>query len=183
MKKLILFLFFPLILNAQSWFAPNLWKLDGTTVTPAVETWTFNLTANGTAAAPAFAIDGTTGFYLSAAGTFKFASAGSNRWILNNVQMGCQLSTGTRIVYDSPTATTPTLIMRANDSNTGLGWVEADVGALIAGGSTAGTWSTNGIEAGTTSAQGVIINSPNGTNWMIKVANDGTVSADSTGLN
>jgi len=56
----------------------------------------------------------------------------------------CDNAAGAKISNVAPTATVPTLIPNKTDANTGVGWVSADIGSLVAGGVSVLNWQTNG---------------------------------------
>jgi hypothetical protein len=82
--------------------------------------------ALGTANAVRWTVDGTTGDF-----------SGIN-------------AAGPSLLNEAATATNPTIIPNKADPDTGMGWVSADIGSLVAGGSQIAQWSSDGIQMAAT---------------------------------
>lgn len=80
------------------------------------------------------------GFYAGAAGQVHVATAGVSRGFFNSSafsytgKIGTSLNGSGALLNQAASASVPTVIPNQNDTNTGLGWVSADLLAFIAGG-------------------------------------------------
>ncbi len=72
--------------------------------------------------------------------------AATNVAVINNSFIRGYAATGGGIYWAGASSTSPGLVPRADDTNTGLGHVGADEGSFIAGGSQVGGWKKSGAE-------------------------------------
>lgn len=95
----------------------------------------------GAAANPSLAFgDGDTGIYESLDDTLNVTLGGTNRFSFAANMFTANTSTGGAIANEGVSSTNPTLLPSYNDSNTGVGRVEADTPAIIGGGVSSQVW-------------------------------------------
>ena len=81
-----------------------------------------------------------TGIYRPAADSIAFATGGGGRLTINNSTITSGLTidvttaSGPALLNEAATNTNPTLAPNRADPDTGVGWVSANIGALVAGG-------------------------------------------------
>jgi hypothetical protein len=85
---------------------------------------------------------------------------------------------GPALMNEAATSTNPSVLPNKVDTDTGIGWVSADIAALVAGGSEALRWNANGIGiGGATPTNLVPLNMSGasaGNNYAIRVGNTST---------
>jgi hypothetical protein len=87
------------------------------------------------AASPTLAFgDGNTGFYETADNDLILATAGVDRFRFHSTGIRSTNSGGFLLNTDVPTFEDPNLIPAEDDTNTGIGWAEADALTLVSGG-------------------------------------------------
>ena len=110
-----------------------------------------NILTAGSFGTPAlsFNSDFDTGIYHSAADTLAFATGGGGRLTINTSTVTSGLTidvttaSGPAMLNEAATSTNPTLVPSKADPDTGMGWVSADIGALVAGGAKALEWNSS----------------------------------------
>ncbi len=94
----------------------------------------FLLPLEDDAATPSLAFgDGNTGFYESTDNILRVSLAGINQFFFNGNQFNGVDANSAQLLNEAASATNPTLIPSKADINTGIGWVSADRGSLVAG--------------------------------------------------
>jgi hypothetical protein len=78
--------------------------------------------------------DGDSGFYEESDDVIIHASAGVKRFSFRNTDIRSESTNGGALLFPSPSATVPSLVPNVTDTNTGIGWVSADILSLVAGG-------------------------------------------------
>jgi hypothetical protein len=95
--------------------------------------------------------DPNTGIGWVSADSFNFVTGGGGRLtisdasIVSGVAMSMSTDTGPVMLNEAATATNPTLAPNKADLDTGVGWVSADIGSLVAGGVEALRWQSSGV--------------------------------------
>lgn len=146
MKKLMLILYIlllPLAANAQDYFAPNLWKLNGITLQPVNSAWTLSIpsvTSTGDIFVNSgnkigFDGDGDSDNYLyeSSADNVRWRIGVSDIWQFNASAMGARANQGPVIRNNQPSPTTPVFTHDNTEPDNGLGGTDSTLSLIIAG--------------------------------------------------
>jgi hypothetical protein len=101
---------------------------------------------DGSEGAPtiAFLADGDTGIYRHTTNVIGFCAGGSRVASIGASGFSATNSTGGMILNEAASGTNPTLVPNRADFDTGIGWVSADIGALVAGGNSTLQWNSSG---------------------------------------
>jgi hypothetical protein len=89
--------------------------------------------------------DGDTGFYEQVDDIISVSLAGVKQFHFNGNLIGGALTDSPAFINEAASATNPNLIPSQSDLDTGVGWVSADILALIAGGSEIARLSSTGV--------------------------------------
>jgi len=80
--------------------------------------------------------------YDHATDEFKFVAGAAERLAMSSTGLTAADAAGPALLNEAATSTNPTLVPNRADTDTGVGWVSADIGALVAGGVNALQWSS-----------------------------------------
>lgn len=78
--------------------------------------------------------NGDTGLYEESADVLRYTLGGNKRWLMSSTVLGSDVSGYPRMLYEVGTSTNPNLTPNSQDSDTGIGFSNADQLSLIAGG-------------------------------------------------
>jgi uncharacterized protein YqkB len=131
--------------------ASGIIKTDDTTA--ATSTTDGSLQTDGGLSVAADAVIGDDLFMLSDAAVITFGADKdvtlthvADTGLLLNGNLSMANAAGPSLLNEVATSTNPTIIPNKADPDTGIGWVSADIGALVAGGAEVARWdTTNGI--------------------------------------
>jgi len=84
--------------------------------------------------------------YDHATDEFKFVAGAAERLAMSSTGLTAADAAGPALLNEAATSTNPTLVPNRADTDTGVGWVSADIGALVAGGVGVVRWDTDGID-------------------------------------
>ena len=134
--------------------------------------------------------------YNFATDVLNFSLAATSSWAMTSESLYGLNAAGPALMQEAATSTNPTIIPNKADLDTGIGWVSADIGSLVAGGTEALRWDASGIEVyrnATNTHARIKINNPhasaysselslvtNSRSWLVG-AGDNAIGVDNAG--